>query len=143
MTKTKTAAFCLAALTAMALIACSSKEEVSFDTLEQARAQAKANGEFSAQMYRAENPRFSTHKIISHGDSTQSPSCPQGDGWATNTIMAVSGKEVEKFIMKCSTVSVALGCYMEQDFIKKPFASEEGHCQPVSKVPFPLPKMAK
>ena len=29
------------------------------------------------------------------------------------------------------------------DFIGKPFAKDEGNCQPVSKVPFPLPKIAK
>lgn len=123
------------------LAACGKQEEVSFDTLESARAQARANAEFNARTYRAENPRFTNHKIMAHGDSTQSPTCPQGDGWATLNIMAVEGKEVEKFTVKCSTVSASLGCYMESDFIKKPFASEEGHCQPTSKVPFPLPKI--
>lgn len=126
------------------LTACGKKDEpVAFATLEDARAQARANGEYNAQLYRAENPRFTDHKIVSHGDSTQSPQCPQGDGWASNTIMSVNGKEVEKFKVKCSTVSVSLGCYLEDDFAKKPFASEEGHCQNTNKVPFPLPKLAK
>ena len=129
-------------LIAAALSGCS-KQEVSFSTLEDARAQAKSNGEYNAQLYRAENPRFTDHKIVSHGDSTQSPECPQGDGWATNTIMSVNGKSVEKFIVKCSTVSQALGCYLEADFAKKPFATEEGKCQSTNKVPFPLPKLAK
>jgi len=132
------------AMTAAALAGCGKKEEpVSFATLEDARAQARANGEYNAQLYRAENPRFSDHKIVSHGDSTQSPDCPQGDGWASNTIMSVNGKEVEKFSIKCSTVSAALGCYIDTDFVKKPFAAEEGKCQPVNKVPFPLPKLGK
>ena len=132
----------IAALAALFLAACG-KQEVSFSTLEDARAQARANGEYNAQLYRAENPRFTDHKIVSHGDSTQSPDCPQGDGWATNSIMLVNGKEVEKFTVKCSTVSAALGCYLESDFIKKPFAAEEGKCQPTNKVPFPLPKLGK
>lgn len=118
-------------------------EGVSFATLEDARTQARANGEYNAQLYRAENPRFTNHKIVSHGDSTQTNECPQGDGWASNTIMSVEGKVVEKFKVKCSTVSTALGCYLEDDFAKKPFASEENHCQQLNKVPFPLPKLAK
>lgn len=119
------------------------KDPISFQVLEDARAQAKANGEFNAQLYRADNPRFSDHKIVAHGDSTQSNDCPQGDGWATNTIMSVNGKVVEKFIVKCSTVSISLGCYLESDFVKKPFATEEGKCQPLNRVPFPLPKLSK
>jgi len=132
----------IAALVAVFLAACG-KQEVSFSTLDDARAHARANGEYNAQLYRAENPRFTDHKIVSHGDSTQSPDCPQGDGWATNSIMSVNGKSVEKYTVKCSTVSTALGCYLESDFVKKPFASEEGRCQSTNKVPFPLPKLAK
>ena len=138
-----TTATALIAVASAILLAACGNQDVSFETLEQARAQARANGEYNAQLYRAENPRFNGHKIISHGDSTQSPSCPQGDGWATNTIMQVEGKAVEKFVVKCSTVSATLGCYLENDFMKKPFAAEEGKCQPISKVPHPLPKMVK
>ena len=115
--------------------------EVSFSSLEDARAQSRANALYNAQAYRAENPRFSTHKIVAHSDSTQSNDCPQGDGWATVTIMAVNDKEIDRYSVKCSTVSTALGCYLEKDFIEKPFAREEGHCQPTSKVPYPLPKL--
>lgn len=148
MKKTKAVLFAVIAtlsIIAMAgLSACGEKNEpVAFATLEDARAQARANGEYNAQLYRAENPRFTDHKIVSHGDSTQSPECPQGDGWASNTIMSVNGKVVEKYKLKCSTVSASLGCYMEDDFAKKPFAAEEGHCQSTNKVPFPLPKLAK
>lgn len=145
MRKMKTMLFLVAAMAGIvALTACGKKEEpVAFATLEDARAQARANGEYNAQLYRAENPRFTDHKIVSHGDSTQSPECPQGDGWTSNTIMSVNGKEVEKFKVKCSTVSASLGCYLDADFAKKPFAAEEGHCQNTNKVPFPLPKLAK
>lgn len=41
---------------------------------------------------------------------------------------------------KCSTVSAALGCYTKADFVTKPFAKDEGTCQPTNKVPFPLPE---
>lgn len=145
MKKMKAMLFLVAAMAgALALTACGKQDEpVAFATLEDARAQARANGEYNAQLYRAENPRFTDHKIVSHGDSTQSPECPQGDGWVSNTIMSVNGKEVEKYKVKCSSVSASLGCYLEADFAKKPFASEEGHCQNTNKVPFPLPKLAK
>lgn len=119
-------------------------DKVSFNTLEDARTQARANADYNAAAYRAENPRFdNTWKLVGHGDSTQSPECPQGDGWATLSIMKVDGKDVTKMVLKCSTVSGALGCYTDADFVKKPFAKEEGNCQDVNKVPFPLPKVAK
>lgn len=115
---------------------------ISFQTLEDNRNTARENALTNAQAYRAENPRFDEgFKIVTHGDSTQSPECPQGDGWATVSIMKVKNKEAEKYKVKCSTVSAALGCYLEDDFTKKPFAREEGKCQPTNKVPFPLPKI--
>lgn len=119
------------------------EKEVSFETLEKARETARENAVWNAKLYIAENPRFTDHKVVSHGDSSQTPDCPQGDGWATVSIMKVEGKDIEKYIAKCSTVSGNIGCYLEKDFAKKPYASEEGHCQPVNKVPFPLPKIAK
>lgn len=137
-------AITLAVALGLLIAGCSTKEpDVSFATLEDARAQGRANAEYNAQLYRAENPRFTDHKIVSHGDSTQAPGCPQGDGWATVSIMQVEGKAVEKFTVKCSTVSQAVGCYLDKDFVKKPYAADEGKCQPVGKVPFPLPKLGK
>lgn len=125
-------------------------DPVSFQVLEDARAQAIANATFNANKYLAENPRFDSHSVIPHGDTTQSNLCPQGDGWATFTIMAVvpgarpdgrPGKNVEKYAVKCSTVSPNLGCYLDEDFKKKQtLAQEDGVCQPLAKVPFPLPK---
>lgn len=125
-----------------ALSACSEKK-VAFDTLEDARAQARANALYNAQAYRAESPRMTGFDIVSHGDSTQSPQCPQGDGWASVNLLKVDGKQVEKYSIKCSTVSAALGCYLDADFQKKPFAKEENSCQETNKVPFPLPKLVK
>lgn len=132
----------LGAALALALSACSSKEPVAFNTLEDARTTARDNGLFNAQQYRADNPRFDEgFKIVSHGDSTQTAECPQGDGWASVAIMRVAGKEVEKYTAKCSTVSAALGCYLDKDFEKKAFARQENHCD--ASLPFPLQKLAK
>lgn len=129
-----------AAITALALSACG-QDSVSFTTLEAARTQATANAATNAANYRAMNPRFdSSFQIIQHGDTSQVNDCPQGDGWATLTMMKVVGKEIEKYVLKCSTVSSNLGCYLDSDFAKKAnLASDDGKCQPVSKVPFPLP----
>jgi hypothetical protein len=119
-------------------------EKVSFNTLEDARTQARDNALWNAKAYLAENPRFDEgFKVVSHGDSTQDVDCPQGDGWATVSIMKVNGKVVEKYVAKCSTVSGSLGCYLENDFTKKPFSKEENQCQPRGKVPFPIPKIVK
>jgi hypothetical protein len=125
-------------------------EPVSFQTLESNRQMASANAEFNARLYRTSNPRFDTHSIVPHTDSTITNECPQGDGWATVSIMKVGpeidarGKPlVDKYSVKCSTVSASVGCYLETDFVKKSFAGEENNCQPVNKVPFPLPKLNK
>lgn len=128
-----------------ALAACGEKvpEPISFNTLEDARNQARANAEFNAIAYRSENPRMQGLKIVSHGDSTQSATCPQGDGWASLSIMNVDKEKAssEKYKVKCSTVSAALGCYLEADFEKKPFAKSENQCDKT--LPFPLPKVGK
>lgn len=133
------------ALVALAVAACGKKNEVAFDTLEDARAQARANAVFNATQYRSENPRLQGMSIVGHGDSTQTPACPQGDGWASLSVMSVDPdkKTIQKVKIKCSTVSGQLGCYTEDDFQTKPFAKDENQCQPTNKVPFPIPKIAK
>lgn len=109
-----------------------------FDTVEQARAQAKENGTQNAQMYRSEN-KLPDCGIYARGDSTISPECPNGDGWASNELRCP-----DKLVkLKCSTVSVSLGCMTEEDFRSKVYAQEDGKCQPYEKVPHPLPKMMK
>ena len=44
---------------------------------------------------------------------------------------------------KCSTVSGNTGCLEDADFKTKNFASEDGVCAPLNRVPYPLPKIAK
>lgn len=132
----------LALIAALALAACSNKD-VSFNTLEDARSQARSNAEFNATAYRSESPRMQGLKIVSHGDTTQDAACPQGSGWATLSIMNVDKEKssIEKYKVVCSTVSTAIGCFIESDFQKTPHAKEENRCN--SKLPFPLPKLAK
>lgn len=133
-----------AALIASALAACGKHEEpVAFNTLEDARATARSNAEFNAAQYRAENPRMQGLKIVGHGDTTQTAACPQGSGWATLSIMNVDKERqtVEKYKVVCSTVSTAIGCFLDKDFEKTPHAKEENQCN--KSLPFPLPKLAK
>ena len=136
----KTALLLVAIIDAIALAGCD-KKEVSFDTLEQARAQARDNATFNAQAYRQNDPRIRDWSIISNGDSTQMPDCPQGDGWATVKVAAPNNNQTAT--LKCSTVSGSIGCMPESDFKGKAYAGEEGHCQPVSKVPFPIRHIAQ
>lgn len=128
----------------LALAGCG-KDKVGFDTLEDARNIGRENALFNAASYRAENPRLEGTRIVSHGDSTQTPECPQGDGWASVSFLSVTGegkgKEVEKYVAKCSTVSGALGCYLDKDFGNKPFARQENRCD--TSLPFPIKKIAK
>ncbi len=132
-------------LAVFALASCAPREEpkpkVAFDTLEQARAQAKENAEKNATIYRSKNPAVANLAIYSRGDSTQTNECPQGDGWATMDLQDTDGKVVQR--IKCSTVSQSLSCLEDKDFKTKIYADEDNHCQPVEKVPFPLPKLSK
>lgn len=126
---------------AVALSACSKKQEVSFDTIEQARAQARANAEFNARKWRADTKVFADLNMNSNGDSTQVSDCPQGDGWASIDLIDNNGQKTVQ--LKCSTVSMNVGCLPAADFKTKAYAQDEGNCQPTNKVPFPLPKLVK
>ena len=125
----------------LALAACGQKD-VSFDTLETARTQAKANAEYNAQVFRASSPVYANFAIEMQGDSSQLPDCPQGDGWASGKLRDKSDPS-RAIAIKCSTVSGAVGCLTQGDFQTKPYAGDDGRCQPTSKVPFPIPKVAK
>jgi hypothetical protein len=131
---------CAMILVVLTLTACG-KKDVSFDTLETARAQAKDNGEFNARKWRADTKVYAAANMISRGDSTQEPSCPQGDGWASVDLVDEAGQKLVS--LKCSTVSMNVGCLEAKDFKTKSYAGEEGLCQSTSKVPHPLPKIAK
>jgi hypothetical protein len=123
-----------------ALAACG-KNEVSFASLEEAKGTARENALWNAQRYRQENILYKGWDIIGRGDSSQENSCPQGDGWATMEFVNPEKTAIVK--VKCSTVSANTGCLEDADFKTKPFASDDGHCQPTNKVPYPLPKIAK
>jgi major membrane immunogen (membrane-anchored lipoprotein) len=126
------------------LVACGKAEEpVTFDRLEDARQIAKSNSEFNAQMYKAQNPRFTAdYSIVSRSDDTQSAKCPQGDGWAELSIMKVDGKTIDKTVLMCSTFSSSVGCYRKEDFDKNPnLAQQNGRCS--TEVPFPIPALKK
>lgn len=131
----------LIAIAAMALTACG-KTTVSFDTLETNRGNAKENAAYNAQKFRADSPQYANFAIEAQGDSTQSPDCPQGDGWASVRLVDKTNPAI-KVALKCSTVSGTIGCVLASDFEKKAYAAEDGRCQAVEKVPFPIPKIAK
>jgi hypothetical protein len=122
------------------LTACS--KDVSFDTLETARKQSKENSEFNAKAWRAQTKAYGELSIVSRGDSTQVPDCPQGDGWASMDLVDPNNPNA-KLSLKCSTVSDSVGCRESNDFKTSPYANEDGRCQAVTKVPHPLPKIAK
>lgn len=132
--------FALAIVATLTIAACGNKD-VAFDTLETARKQARENAEYNARKWRAETKAFADANIVSRGDSSQNPTCPQGDGWASIDLTNANGQTYTK--LKCSTVSDSVGCRDDRDFKSSPYANEDGSCQPVSKVPHPLPKIAK
>lgn len=112
------------------------------DLLEQQRATALSNVETNARSYFAANPRFdSSWKIVGHTDDYIGPACPQGSGWAWVSIMKVEGKNVEKNRIWCSTSSASIGCYIEADFLKGPYARQSTACDP--NLPHPLKPLTK
>lgn len=132
----------IAAIAVLATLAGCNQQTVSFDTLETARKQAKENAEFNARAWRAQAPVTAELGILSRGDSTQAPSCPQGDGWASLDLVDSKSGQI-RVKLKCSTVSDSVGCRMDSDFKSSPYANEDGRCQSTDKVPHPLPKIVK
>lgn len=128
------------ALVSLTLLAACGQKDVSFDTLEEAKATARDNATFNAQRYRQDNVIYQGWSIVTRGDSTQMPNCPQGDGWATIDFVSPDRSKIVQ--VKCSTVSASTQCLDDADFKTKSYASEDKHCQPTSKVPFPLKKLA-
>lgn len=107
------------------------------DLLEQQRSTARDNATKNSASYFAANPRFdSTWKTVPHTDDQISPACPQGSGWAWVSVMKVEGKEVQKNRIWCSTSSSSLGCYIEADFAKLPYAAQAASCD--ANLPHPL-----
>lgn len=124
----------------------------SFQTVEEQRAQGRANAGASAAEYQRQNPRLSGWESIVKADTTHSSTCPQGDGWAEVVFMRTEredGKtknlQIEKATAMCSTVSATQGCVMlapVDNWSKHPAKAHDGQCASTREVPFPLPKVA-
>ena len=122
----------------------------SFQTVEEQRAQGRANAGASAAEYQRQNPRIQGWETIVKADTTHSSTCPQGDGWAEVVFMRTEreeGKtknlEVQKATVMCSTVSATQGCVMvspTDNWSKHPAKGQDGVCASTLEVPFPLPK---
>jgi hypothetical protein len=122
----------------------------SFQTVEEQRAQGRANAGASAAEYQRQNPRIQGWEAIVKADTTHSSTCPQGDGWAEVVFMRSTreeGKtknlEIEKATVMCSTVSATQGCVMQaptDNWSKHPAKAQDGSCASTLEVPFPLPK---
>lgn len=127
---------------AMAAIisACVGSEKVSWDTQEAARQQAIDNSEFNAKAFR--NSTYPNYTLRMRGDSTISPECKVGDGWASVDLLPADGHPGSAIKIKCSTVSATIGCMTEEDFKSRPqYANQDGNCN--KDLPFPLPKVSK
>jgi len=122
----------------------------SFQTVEEQRAQGRANAGASAAEYQRQNPRIQGWETIVKADTTHSSTCPQGDGWAEVVFMRserAEGKtqnlQIEKATVMCSTVSSTQGCVMSapvDNWSKHPAKAQDGSCASTLEVPFPLPK---
>ena len=137
-------ALTLIAVSALLTTGCGQDKPIATaDRLEEARSTAKANAEYNAALYKATNPRFTADfSIVGRSDTSQTAECPQGDGWASLSIMKVEGKVIDKTPLRCSTYSSSVGCYREEDFVKDTqLVKEDGVCR--KEVPFPIPVLKK
>lgn len=118
--------------------ACScKKEQVSEETAEESRKQARSNATFNVKEYLKTNVLLQDKMLETFTDSSIKRDCPQGDGWATMHFTdKVTGV---KTYVKCSTVSMGIGCLEESVFKSKDYASEDGRCNP--NITYPLPKI--
>lgn len=128
-------------LSLLLLVASCGGKTYSFETVEEARGTARENSLFNAQAFRQASPDYVGWDIQSRGDSSQTEKCPQGDGWATLTL--VSADKSNRVDIRCSTVSPNIGCMTSAEFKTKSYATEDGQCASTAHVPFPLPKIAK
>lgn len=134
------------------LSACGKPEVASFNTVEEQRAQGRANAGMVASEYQRQNPRIQGWETIVKADTSHTADCPQGDGWAEVVFMRANreeGKtknlEIEKATVMCSTVSFNEGCVMvapSNNWDKHPKKKMDGACAPTTEVPMPLPKVA-
>lgn len=118
-------------------VSCVDKPKHNFQVVEDARLQAKENALMLAKQFRAEN-KMAEWDIYARGDSTISSTCPQGDGWASMELRDPNFHS-EAIKLKCSTVSLGIGCMTADDFKNKVYANQEGKCNP--DIPHPLPKI--
>lgn len=136
------------------LAACSpppAPEPASFATVEEQRAQGRANATMVAAEYQRQNPRIQGWESIVKADSSHTAKCPQGDGWAEVVFMRTERAEgstknlqIEKATVMCSTVSFNEGCVMVapvNNWDKHPKKGMDGSCAPTTEVPMPLPKV--
>jgi len=142
------------ALSFVAVLAACAKtvEDASFATVEEQRAQGRANATMVASDYQRQNPRIQGWDAIPKADTSHTAKCPQGDGWAEVVFMrteradgSTKNLQIEKATVMCSTVSFNEGCVMvspTNNWDKHPKKSMDGHCAALSEVPMPLPKVA-
>jgi hypothetical protein len=131
---------------------CGKKSEVSsFATVEEQRAQGRANATMVAADYQRQNPRIQGWEAIVKADSSHTAVCPQGDGWTEVVFMRTERMDnstrnltIEKATVMCSTVSFNEGCVMvapTNNWDKHPKKTMDGQCGSVSEVPMPLPRV--
>lgn len=141
----------LIVIAAIIAISACSKKEAAFNTVEEQRAQGRANAYAVAAEYQRQSPRIQGWEAIVKADSSHTADCPQGDGWAEVVFMrteradgSTKNLQIEKATVMCSTVSLNEGCVMVapvNNWDKHPKKTMDGTCGKISEVPMPLPKV--
>jgi len=129
-------------LSLLLLVACGGSGPVAGPAeLDMALKTARENALYNAKLWRSQNALYSGYDIMARGDSSQTPDCPQGDGWATMELVDINSKA--KITIKCSTWSSGKGCIDSAHFKETADAMTDKICQPITAVPYPLPTIAQ
>lgn len=141
----------LALVSSLLFVACTDSQPAAFATVEEQRAQGRANAASVASEYQRQNPRIHGWEAIVKADASHTADCPQGDGWAEVVFMRTERAEgstknlqVQKATVMCSTVSFNEGCVMVDpvnNWDKHPKKQMDGRCGNILEVPMPLPKV--
>lgn len=120
------AARVLAVASSALLLSACGDSDVAPEVVDNNQIISQANAEANAKSFaRARYPDF--ERVLFQSDSTITPSCRFGDGWASGTIDTPAG--VVK--VKCQTTGSGKGlngCMLEGEFRTKAYAKQDGQC---------------
>lgn len=127
----------LLVIATLSILAACGPDKVPQDIIDQNMTITRLNAQKNADSWKAtvwpEGQVNSQHggtpmRVLMQSDSTVSPSCRYGDGWASGVLQYSNGKTDK---IKCQTNGSGKGingCMYEAEFVTKSYKDEDGTC---------------